>query len=275
MSNWGGILAGAAAGGGEAVQSMARGNIEDERKLSMAEQLSRIEEERQQRIAETAEARRREGRQADFEQNQTNAPAALQTEIDRTRGVGAAEADLKREGLLANNDPATLKAMKNVANASRPDAQYSPETYVDAEVKKMALGMEKKRQGLLKEREDIVNGNMKGDERERESALKKVDANLAALEYARFGKKVDETSTVQRETESYVRDPNDPTVVLSKTTEKTSDKRRAPPMEHNAVTATKGGIDMGAANKIRAAVQAGTMTREQAKQELVKLGFTG
>jgi len=273
MSNWGGILAGAAAGGGEAVQSMARGNIEDERKLSMAEQLSRIEEERQQRIAETAEARRREGRQADFEQNQTNAPAALQTEIDRTRGVGAAEADLKRESLLANNDPATLKAMKNVANASRPDAQYSPETYVDADIKKMALGMEKKRQELLTDRENIVDGNMRGVVRER--ALKRADANLAALEYARVGKKVDETSTVQRETENYVRDPNDPTVVLSKTTEKTSDKRRAPPMEHNAVTATKGGIDMGAANKIRAAVQAGTMTREQAKQELVKLGFAG
>jgi hypothetical protein len=269
MANWGGILAGAAVGAGDAVQGMARGNIEDERKLAMSRELDKMEEMRQTRIAEAAEARRREGRQADFEQNQANAPAALQTEIARERGVGAAQADLKREGLLANNDPATLKAMKNVANASRPDAQYSPETYADAEIKKMALGFEKKRQALLSEREDVVNGDMKGDVRAQ--SLKKIDANLAALDIARMGKKVDETNTVQREKETYVRDPNDPTLVLSKETEKSTEKRRAPPMTHNA-TATGDPAAGKAHAEARAAIARGA-DPQAINARLKSLGF--
>lgn len=83
MAGLQGILAGAVGGAAGAAQDMAGGYIRDERQVNVQQQLSQIEEERQMRIAEATETRRRAGRQADFEQNVTNAPRENQMAIDK------------------------------------------------------------------------------------------------------------------------------------------------------------------------------------------------
>ena len=65
MSDVGGIIASALAGGAGAAQDMAKGYIDDERKTTVAQQLSDIEEKRQQRIAQAAEVTRRGGKEWD------------------------------------------------------------------------------------------------------------------------------------------------------------------------------------------------------------------
>jgi hypothetical protein len=188
-----GIIAGALGGLAGAAGDMARGYIEDERKLSVAEQLSKIEEARQMRIAEQAELRRREGRQADTDQDIANAPRVAEAEAGSKKVVGKVENDLavdrtaRTEG--AKND-AERKAAADYAKdpsaragaraAAQDKAVFAPGTYTRAEAERLALDDEKKRRNLLDRRADIESGNLRGGQRVR--ALKSIDQQLAQLE---------------------------------------------------------------------------------------------
>lgn len=98
MADATGIVAGALGGLADAAQGQARGYIEDERKTTVAQQLSDIEELRQMRIAQASEALRRGGRQADFEQDMGNAPRRFETAAQGERVVGAAKNEVAVQG---------------------------------------------------------------------------------------------------------------------------------------------------------------------------------
>ncbi len=120
MAGLGGIVRGAIAGAAGAAQDMAKGYIEDERRVSVQQQLSQIEEQRQLRIEEARERMRRTGRQADFEQDVANAPKRAETEAASKRVVGAAENEVAagREGLVRG---AAAEAERKAAGAYAAD----------------------------------------------------------------------------------------------------------------------------------------------------------
>ena len=97
MAKLGGIIAGALGGGAGAAQGMAQGAIEDERKLDIAAQLSQMEEQRQLRIAEAGETRRRAGRGADIEQDIATSGRRAEAEAGRVGIVGKAETEVAGE----------------------------------------------------------------------------------------------------------------------------------------------------------------------------------
>jgi hypothetical protein len=243
MAKWGGILAGAVAGGAGAAQDMARGAIEDERKLSLTDQLSAIEEKRQMRIAEAAELRRRAGRQADTEQDLANAPRVRESAVADKRAVGTAAADVEREATIAaGSDPSYLKSKKAIAVAGQAPERYSPDTLARAELTRIQVGDEKKRRELLDRKADIESGSLRGDQRAR--ALKQIDQQLAQLERATAGKKVDEYDTEKVREETSV-DPltGEPT---TKTVRERIEKRRPTPgkKEEPAAAAPEAPRDM-------------------------------
>lgn len=226
MAGLGGILAGALGGGAAAAQGMAQGAIEDERRLSISEQLSRMEEARQMRIAEANEVRRRAGRQADIDQDITNAPRVAESQAASASTVARAKNTVDNEDVISRgSDPAYLKAKKAEANASRADPQYSPSELANAEATRMAVGDERERRRLLQEKEDIETGSMRGDQRAR--ALAAVERKLAALQGRRSGGK-DETDTVRRVDVEFRTDPLTGEKTGESRTE-TTEKRRANP----------------------------------------------
>ena len=226
MAGLGGILAGALGGGAAAAQGMAQGAIEDERRLSISEQLSRMEEARQMRIAEANEVRRRAGRQADIDQDITNAPRVAESQAASASTVARAKNTVDNEDVISRgSDPAYLKAKKAEANASRADPQYSPSELANAEATRMAVGDERERRRLLQEKEDIETGSMRGDQRTR--ALAAVERKLAALQGRRSGGK-DETDTVRRVDVEFRTDPLTGEKTGESRTE-TTEKRRANP----------------------------------------------
>lgn len=98
MSDVGGIIASAIAGGAGAAQDMAKGYIDDERKTTVAQQLSDIEEKRQQRIAQAAEITRRAGKQWDTDYEISSAPRKYEAQAAGERVVGAAKNEVAVEG---------------------------------------------------------------------------------------------------------------------------------------------------------------------------------
>lgn len=224
MANWGGILAGGLAGGAAAAQGMAQGAIDDERRLSVAEQLSAMEEKRQQRIAEAAEVRRRSGRQADFEQDVTNAPRLRETAVaDKAAVADATAAAERRATTAAGSDPEYLKGKKAIAEAGRAPERYSPETLAQAELTRMKIGDERKRRELLNQRAEIESGSMRGDQRAQ--AVKRIDQQLAQLERAVTGGKKTDEYDIERVVETEKPDPTTGETVRERRVE-TTNKRR-------------------------------------------------
>lgn len=88
-----GLIEGALGGLAQAAGGIAEGHIKNEQELDLRKELSAIEEQRQMRIMEATESRRRSGRQADFDQDLANAPKRNQAEVDRIKTVGPAETD--------------------------------------------------------------------------------------------------------------------------------------------------------------------------------------
>ena len=213
-----GIIAGAIGGLAGAAGEMARGYIDDERKLTVAEQLSQIEEARQTRIAERAEMRRREGRQADVDQDIANAPRVATAEagskkivgqvendlaVDRTSRTEGAKNDAERAGAAAYaKDPA---ARAGARAAAQDKAVFAPGTYAEAEARQLSLADEKKRRDLLARRADIESGNLRGDQRTR--AIKDIDTQLAALEKVTAPKPNPELDTQEVREVKYDIDP--------------------------------------------------------------------
>lgn len=98
MSKFGGLVAGALGGLGEAAQTQARGYIAEERELSVRDQLSKIEEARQMRIMQASERLRREGRGADIDQDIATAPRKAEAAAATERTVGTARNEVAAEG---------------------------------------------------------------------------------------------------------------------------------------------------------------------------------
>ena len=98
MSKFGGLVAGALGGLGEAVQTQARGHIAEERELSIRDQLSKMEEARQMRIMQASERLRREGRGADIDQDLAAAPRKAEAVAATERTVGTARNEVAAEG---------------------------------------------------------------------------------------------------------------------------------------------------------------------------------
>lgn len=123
-----GLIDGALKGLVDAAGGIAQGHIQNEQKVDLQRELSAIEEQRQMRIAEAQEQLRRRGRQADFDQDITNAPQRTQVEIDRTKAlapvqtevevartkaVGAAKGETDRANDAAlGKDPAALAGIR-------------------------------------------------------------------------------------------------------------------------------------------------------------------
>lgn len=231
MAGLGGILAGALGGGAAAAQGMAQGAIEDERRLSISEQLSRMEEARQMRIAEANEVRRRAGRQADIDQDITNAPRVAESQAASASTVARAKNTVDNEDVISRgSDPAYLKAKKAEANASRADPQYSPSELANAEATRMAVGDEKQRRELVGRRDELEASmaNMRGDQRARATEeIKRIDRQLNTLGKRRNGGK-DETDTVRRVDVEFRTDPLTGEKTGESRTE-TTEKRRANP----------------------------------------------
>lgn len=198
-----GLIAGAFKGAADAVGSIAEGHIQDERRLSLEQQLSQMEEERQKRIAEHREGIRVKGRQSDTEQDIANQPRVTAAATADLKAKGLVKSELERDDVKAKaGDPAYLKGSKAVANAGRADPQYSPSEYAQAEAARMKVADEKRRRELLAERDQIETGNMKGDQRAR--ALARNTKALEALDRMVGAKKpVDETDVVKRVKENY------------------------------------------------------------------------
>lgn len=129
-----GLIEGALGGLAQAAGGIAEGHIKNEQELDLRKELSAIEEQRQMRIMEATESRRRSGRQADFDQDLANAPKRNQAEVDRVKTVGPAETDAavdraKKVGAATGatqreqeaafgNDPAAQAGVRARAKAS-------------------------------------------------------------------------------------------------------------------------------------------------------------
>lgn len=162
-----GIIAGALAGGAEAVQNQAQGHIKDERQVNVAQQLSQMEEQRQIRIAEAAEMRRRAGGQHDFDQEVSRAPVRREIAVEDARAKGGVDVDtavdkatrlgpvetetaVKRAGLIAREQD-TAAREGDAAYAADPKARagararatdkavFSPSAYLEADLARMKI----------------------------------------------------------------------------------------------------------------------------------------
>jgi hypothetical protein len=238
--NFGGILAGALGGAGAAIQGQAQGQIADERKLNLEQQLSAMEEERQMRIAEANEQRRRSGSAYDFGQKVANAPQETQMTVDRAGALakGATQAQLDADAAYGQNP----EARAGVRAKAQDQHIESSGSAAEGELKRMALENEKKRQALLSRREDIVAGNLRGDQRAR--ALEQVDQQLTALDIARNGKKNEDINTDQVERRDYVYgNENAPDKPTRETITKSTERHKASPFgpKKPAAEESKGG----------------------------------
>lgn len=87
-----GLIQGALGGLAKAAGDISGGYIKNEQEVDLRKELSAIEEQRQLRIQESQERIRQSGRQADFEQNLTNAPRQTESDITRMKAVAPVEA---------------------------------------------------------------------------------------------------------------------------------------------------------------------------------------
>lgn len=184
-----GLIAGAFKGAADAVGGIAEGHIQDERRLSLEQQLSQMEEQRQMRIAEHRENLRVKGRQSDIDQDITNAPRVTEAKVAGMRAEGDAKNDIERKGLIAKaGDPEYLKGAKAVANAERADPRYSPSEVANAEATRLKVADEKRRRELLDQRDQVENSpSMRGDQRAK--ALARIDKELERITGMAPGKK--------------------------------------------------------------------------------------
>jgi hypothetical protein len=220
-----GLIAGALRGAADAVGDIAEGHIRDERELNLAEARSKIEEQRQLRIEAARQKMGLETRQAEFDQDEKNAPRRTASAIADARAKGIVKTEMDIEDAKKRGaDPEYLKAEKAKANASRPDAQYAPGTYAEAQLKQMLVDDEKRRRQLLDQRAEIEQApSMRGDQRER--AIKRIDRELEVLNSGK--KKSDETDTVKRTKEEYSYDEAGNKTGVDRL--ESIEKRRAPP----------------------------------------------
>lgn len=148
--NWGGILAGAIGGGAQAVQQQAQGYIDDERKLNVAAELSRMEEEKANRLAdaniartEASDLRLNDPTSPHQQYRLTNKKAELQatseSDIARDRAIVAGRLKAEREDVVAKGgDKAYLDATKKIKMANVVPPQMSPlESYNLNKIKKI------------------------------------------------------------------------------------------------------------------------------------------
>lgn len=219
-----GLIAGAFKGAADAVGGIAEGHIQDERKLSMEQQLSQMEEQRQMRIDEAREQRRVKGRQSDIDQDIASAPRKAAAEADAIKVTGRAKADTERAGLIAKaGDPDYLKGAKAVANAERPDPRYSPSEVAGAELTRVKLADEKRRRELLEQRDQIESSpSMRGDQRAK--ALARIDKEYERLTGLAPGKKAPSETDTVRVTEKKYDDAGNVT-----REEQRTERRDAPP----------------------------------------------
>ncbi len=114
--SFGGILAQALAGGAGAIRDQATGDIEQKRRLDIAAETAKIQEQMQMRLAEFNERKRREG-----------------LLYDTTGEGGAAKLDLARRSGEQAND---LSIRGKVAEATNPELIAAEDAKADAELQR-------------------------------------------------------------------------------------------------------------------------------------------
>jgi hypothetical protein len=241
MANWGGIIAGALGGVAGAAQGMAQGAIEDERRLTIAQQLSDMEEQRQQRIAEASELRRRAGRGADIQQDISTAPMVAEAEAGKKRIIGPVETEqaAKREGAVVSaregaereaaralgEDKRALAGMRAGAQAK---AVFSPGAYAEADLARMKTEDLKRHRALIDQYGAIQADKSLTDE-QRQAALdakqKQIELNI---QRASGGKPAGDEDTTKKVKVKYTIDPLTGEKTGEEREESTEKRKRGP-----------------------------------------------
>ena len=128
------VFSGAMAGAGEAIAGQARGLIDAETKVNVAKELAKVEEERQMRLLEAQETRRREGAAYDFEQAGKNQPEVLRREDLAGTAKGARETNLALGRKAAEADAARRELPADAAAAVDPRVLAATQAGTDAKV---------------------------------------------------------------------------------------------------------------------------------------------
>lgn len=274
-----GIIAGALSGLAGAAGNMAEGYIQDERKLTVAQQLSDMEEQRQQRAAEAAEVRRRSGRQADTDQDLANAPRKNQAEIDRLKTVGPAETEQaagragavatatgKAQGAAERENAAAYakdpQARAGARAAAVDKAVFSPSAYAEADLARMKVQDLKAHRQLVDEYA-AIDSDTKLSPEEKTAKLASKQKQIE-LNFSRSGVKKDtpETDTEKVTTTSY--GPGGEEIKTEKT-----QKRKAPPGSGGAAQGGK----VATMAEVESYAKARGITVDAAKKGLATAGY--
>jgi hypothetical protein len=151
-------------GAADAAQRQARGFIDDERRLNLDQQMSQLQEQREMRLMEARERAsfaskkrdvtelgperqrvEREGRQAEFEQDQQNAPRKAQTEAEASKIKSKADREAVAE---KGRDKGYLGGVRAEAQArhveSASSAASAEATRLDTATKRQLLSLKTK-----------------------------------------------------------------------------------------------------------------------------------
>ena len=184
MPDWGGIIAGAVGGGAQVVGQQANAMIEDQRKLSIAEQLAALDEARQMRVMEAQGQQQSKfadeqvgrqskaaaaERQAGFDFKVANQDA----EIGMATKAGKAASEIEKAEMISKGkDPAYLSAVQALARA-----QKTPESAGSlAQAALASFELDQKRQ-LAKDQQALVDASTPEEE---DAARKRIAARTGA-----------------------------------------------------------------------------------------------
>lgn len=161
--DWGGIIAGALGGAGGAVQNLAGGYIEDQRKLDVQQQMIAMQEAATERAAERAQKRTRADHLWKLSPEVVDQEVAAQTKKDTAASsIRVAEQTTieqnRRAGEIAqSNDPAYLEGQRKLARARHIESQASIEQAALAKLQRTNL------EAATKLRNDLAAERAKGE----------------------------------------------------------------------------------------------------------------
>lgn len=99
--NLGGIIGGALSGAGNATAGIAEGMIRNERQVELQQEMDKILEQREIRVAEMRERMRREGSEYDFNKDVERAPIRNKMKVDELETTEPVRQRIQREGKKA------------------------------------------------------------------------------------------------------------------------------------------------------------------------------
>lgn len=133
MADWGGIIAGALGGAAQGVGNLAAGAIEDERKLSVQQQIAKMQEEAAIRAEQRAAQAYKDRKKFDLSPEVTAGLVAQETAVGKVRvdqavdqatRIGRVQTD---EELRRAQDPAYLAAQRALARARHVESSAALE----------------------------------------------------------------------------------------------------------------------------------------------------